>query len=294
VPAAAAATAIALWVLIPGQNTPLPEQPQAESQFATATPAPLQTEVITEEPLRLPGESRANGATAERDANVAQERAAPASPIVSTPVAGGLQASGTAPSAGARQESGSLQERVAVGVAPSRDASADQARASAPTPPSVTVTAESPIAPQEQRRADAATPAAPAASGASAAQPRRVVVGFEVVSPDPRIRWSVGPSPIVQYSADEGATWTAQQTGATAELTAGSAPTPGVCWLVGRRGLVLRTTDGGRRWERVTFPETLDLAAVTAATALNATVSLADGRRLATTDGGKTWAAVIQ
>jgi hypothetical protein len=284
VPAAAAATAVALWILIPGQRTPLPEQPQADSQVAApASPPPLQTEVVTEEPLRLPGESLADSAARERNANVAQEKAAPAPPAAASPAGAGQAA---------REQSGSLEERVTVGAPPSRDASADRAEASPPAPPGVVVTGESPIAiaPQDQRSAGAAAPAAPAALGATAAL-RRAVSGFEVLSPDPRIRWSVGPSPIVQYSADGGATWTAQQTGATAELTAGSAPSPTVAWLVGRRSLVLRTTDGGRRWERVTFPETIDLTAVTASTAVTATVTLADGRRLTTTDGGKTWAA---
>jgi photosystem II stability/assembly factor-like uncharacterized protein len=93
----------------------------------------------------------------------------------------------------------------------------------------------------------------------------------------------------VQYSADGGATWTTQQTGASTALTAGSAPAPEVCWLVGRDGLVLRTTDGGRQWQRLPFPEMIDLTAITASTVRDATVVLADGRRFATDDAGDTW-----
>jgi hypothetical protein len=118
------------------------------------------------------------------------------------------------------------------------------------------------------------------------------MAGFEIVSPEPMIRWRVNPGPIVEHSADGGATWTAQQTGATGELTAGSAPSPAVCWLVGRGGLVLRTTDGGRRWQQLPFPETVDLIAVSASSGLDASAQAADGRHLATTDGGQAWIPV--
>jgi photosystem II stability/assembly factor-like uncharacterized protein len=87
-------------------------------------------------------------------------------------------------------------------------------------------------------------------------------------------------------------TWVLQQTGATADLTAGSSPSTNVCWLVGRGGLVLRTLDGGRQWQRVSFPETVDILAVTASNPLNAAISSADGRRFQTTDGGRTWTTV--
>jgi len=120
----------------------------------------------------------------------------------------------------------------------------------------------------------------------------RTVSGFEVVSPNPRIRWRVGPGATVQYSANGGGTWATQQSGTTMELTAGSAPAPEVCWLVGRAGVVLRTTDAGRQWQRVPFPESVDVISITASTARNATVVLADGRRFTTSDGGVTWNAV--
>lgn len=133
---------------------------------------------------------------------------------------------------------------------------------------------------------DQAAPLAAARSRSAAG----VAAGIEVVSSDPQIRWRVGPGVVVQYSADGGSTWAAQETGASAPLTAGSSPSPLVCWLVGRTGTVLRSTDGGRQWQRVAFPEAADLVAVRASTALAATVDLADGRRLGTTDGGQTWA----
>jgi photosystem II stability/assembly factor-like uncharacterized protein len=122
----------------------------------------------------------------------------------------------------------------------------------------------------------------------------RRVTSVDVVSPDARIRWRITPGVRVQHSTDGGATWVVQQTGTSAELTAGSAPTVDVCWLVGRDGVVLRTTDGGRQWQRVAFPEAVDLTAISASSARNATLTLADGRRYATDDGGMTWTAAGQ
>ena len=254
VPAAAAATAVALWVLVPGQQTPTPTQPTADTQVAAPPPAlpPPTPEVIVTEPLRIPGEAReetaaASPAPATTPASPPPPAAAPPprpAPLAEqgqkaeSPVAGGLQAS-----AAERRDQAALNETVAL-----------------------------------QDRA-------------ATVQARRAA-SLDVVSPDPRVRWQIGPGLIVQRSTDGGATWIAQQTGASAELIAGSAPTSDVCWLVGRGGVVLRTTDGGRQWQRVAFPEAVDLTAITATSALNATAILADGRRYATDNGGMTWVAL--
>ena len=135
------------------------------------------------------------------------------------------------------------------------------------------------------RRPASAQPTAPAALQAR-------VSSFDVVSPNPQVRWRIGPGAVVQHSVDGGTLWAAQQTVAGAILTAGSSPSDDVCWLVGRGGMVLRTTDAGRQWPRVPFPETVDIIVVTASNALNATVSSADGRRFQTTDGGGIWTPV--
>ena len=250
-PAAAAATALALWVLVPGQRMPLAEEPAPEAQVAAAPPAvPPEgpsSESLPVEPPRsepAPADARADAQARERDAQVELGRAA---------VAGDLQASGPEPRNEARESAPVQQERAL----------------------------NQPAAPQTQARAAAD------AAGARAA-------AFDVVSPNPGIRWRVGPGLVVQYSADGGATWVVQQTGTSAQLTAGSSPAAEVCWLVGRGGIVLRTTDGGRQWQPMAFPEAIDLTAVTASTALNAVVTLADGRRLATTDGGRTWTPLRQ
>jgi hypothetical protein len=239
VPAAAAATAVALWVLVPGQQAPTPTAPTADIQVPAAPPPlpPPTPEVIVTEPLRIPGEAREETAVAALPPTpAAPPPPPPAAAPPPPPAVAGFQAS-----AADRRDQAALNESVAV---------------------------------QQQ--------------AAATAQPRRAA-SADVMSPDPRVRWQIGPGPIVQRSADGGATWIAQQTGASAELTAGSAPTPDVCWLVGRAGVVLRTTDGGRQWQRVAFPEAVDLTAITATTALNATVTVADGRTYATDNGGTTW-----
>jgi hypothetical protein len=262
VPAAAAATAVALWVLVPGQRTPLPEATREEQQTA-ATSLPRSSEVpptsqpVAEEPLRVPADSPTGAAAGERDANARQSAAA---------------------------ESAARSDMAQTG-----NAAALQGRAVGQANPAATA--------PEERLAQVTAPAAPPPAAAPAPPPpaaglaRRLeaAASVELVSPNPQIRWRIGPGARVQYSADGGATWTTQQTGASTELTAGSAPTAEVCWLVGRGGLVLRTTDAGRQWQRVPFPETIDLTAITASSTRNASVVLADGRRFATDDAGDTW-----
>ncbi len=93
---------------------------------------------------------------------------------------------------------------------------------------------------------------------------------------------------MVHHSTDGGVTWTLQQTGTTANVTAGSSPARDVCWLVGRGGTVLLSVDG-RTWQLRPFPEKIDLVAVQATDAKTATVTTSDGRRFSTTDGGATW-----
>ena len=121
------------------------------------------------------------------------------------------------------------------------------------------------------------------AGGGIPAPPR-----IEIVSPDASIRWRIGPSGVVEYSEDAGATWESTPTGVGTDLMAGASPSRTVCWVVGRAGIVLLTTDG-RRWQRLTFPLAVDLTAVQATDARTATVTAMDGRRFTTVDGGTTW-----
>jgi len=265
VPAAAGATAVALWVAIPAQRTPIAEDvPIADAQMAASPPAALPP--AASPPAALAAETPAEApARSRRDASAA----APAeAPVPSSPPGASAPAAASA-------------DRSAEVVQPLREEAGGR----------TDVGRESAAVGQERRLS---APAALARSerAAETAVGGLAAGGIDVLSPDPQRRWRIGPGRSVQHSVDGGATWMRQETGAVADLTAGGAPTPDVCWLVGRGGVVLRTVDGGRQWQRITFPAAVDLTAVAASSAAVATLDAADGRRFRTTDGGQTWAPV--
>lgn len=109
----------------------------------------------------------------------------------------------------------------------------------------------------------------------------------DITSPDTRSRWRISGAS-VQHSTDNGDTWTAQDTGTTVRLTAGSSPNPDICWIVGAQGTVLVSVDG-RSWQRLKSPDPGLLVSVRATSADAATVTTSDGRTFATTDRGQTW-----
>ena len=149
--------------------------------------------------------------------------------------------------------------------------------------------------------APAAVPATPAAADSSLRReamsaPARLnafasSLDSVIVSSNPATRFRLLPGGGVQRSADGGATWRTEVTGATETLIAGTSPSPSVCWLIGRSGTVLLSTDG-RSWRRLAFLEAADLQSVAATDSENATVTAVDGRALVTTDGGQTWSRV--
>ena len=109
-----------------------------------------------------------------------------------------------------------------------------------------------------------------------------------IVSSNPATRFRLLRGGGVQRSADGGATWRTEITGAADTLTAGASPSPSVCWLIGRSGAVLLSSDG-RSWRRLEFPESVDLRSISAADSENATVTTVDGRAFTTSDGGRRW-----
>jgi hypothetical protein len=261
VPAAAGATAVALWVAVPGQRTALPEQLQVTNQSG-AEPA-----------------SAATGALADKPADAA---AAPSSPTAAARERDGGPAA-TNPNQSVRGPTASPD--AAPPAEPSGFARRDEDLAA--------VREERAAAAESQRlTAQAPTPAQPALAATARAASAAMAAAVEVPSPDPRHRWRVGQGAVVEHSEDGGATWTPQATGTAGSVTSGHSPSPLVCWLVGPDGLVLRSDDGGRRWQRTAMPDMSDVVAVSARDALNATVTLADSRRLSTTDGGVSWTPV--
>jgi len=136
----------------------------------------------------------------------------------------------------------------------------------------------------ENAAAARAAPAQPMARTFSFGAPETVIV-----SSNPASRWRILQGGQVQRSADGGATWQTQTTGASDTLSGGSSPTPSVCWLVGPKGIVLRTTDG-RSWTRIPFPEAVSLTSIRASDDQTATVTTEDGRQFVTENGGRSWA----
>ena len=163
--------------------------------------------------------------------------AAAAAPTASAAPAAPPAPAATPPPAATPAEPAPKAEAPAVGgVTPSREESPS-------APGSVDRSGARGQAAESERRSDALSETVTVQQERAAGALARAVALPDVVSPDPRIRWRVGPGSVVQHSADRGATWITQQTGASAALTAGSAPAADVLWIVGRRGVVLRTTD---------------------------------------------------
>ena len=242
VPMTSAATALVIWVTVPGRApvqrsdsaaAPVDQVDQIAPAFRSAPPADAKAKVQAEEAAAL--EKKASSASSA--------------------------------SANAR----SSAETVAREAPPAADAAVPGAAPAAPP-----AQAAEPVA----RRA--ATPAL--AQRSAFANPLDSVI----VSSNPATRFRLLPGGGVQRSADGGATWRTEVTGATETLTAGASPSPSVCWLVGPSGTVLLSTDG-RSWRRLAFPEAVDLRSVTATDSETATVTAVDGRAFATTDGGQTW-----
>src|SRR5262249_19799603 len=108
-------------------------------------------------------------------------------------------------------------------------------------------------------------------SNSAAAFAERTSSGFEIVFPDPQVRWRVTCLG-VERSTIGGGVWETVPISMTADFTAGAAPLVTVCWLVGRRGVVMLSVDG-RTWRSVTFPEPVDLLSVRVADARTTSMS---------------------
>ena len=288
IPAAIGVTAGALWLAVVDQRRPSVE-PVPDSQ---KTPA---NEVAVTRPQsgRVEGlQDSVGNAAAGSIAELRVEPRATAAPPAAQDAAAAKAEESQARLAQARPPAPAPETAAAASDPPSASA-----------PPPLQDLAESrelarsneanrPPAPAELAKPAPASPPAGVAAARGIATQRRDASSFDVVSPDPQVRWRISAGAVVQRSNDGGASWLTQQMGAGGEWTAGAAPAPDTCWLVGRGGIVIRTTNAGRSWERVTFPVPVDLTAVTAASAQDVTVGLADGRRFRTTDGGAAWTGV--
>jgi bacterioferritin-associated ferredoxin len=261
VPLTAAATAVAIWVAVPNR-------------------APVQV---------------SDGGVAAVDKAVPADRAAAADQAAPAQVPARPTASAPAPPA-------ELQAKAAENVSPAavrerqESAALDKQTAAQSLPAPAGALAESiTITPAAPADADAlrprTAPGEPRALGAASARMSTFANAMQVVivSSNPATRFRLLPGGGVQRSADGGATWRTEVTGATDTLTAGASPSPSVCWLIGPSGAVFLSTDG-RSWRRLAFPEAEDLRAVTASDKENATITTVSGHIFVTADAGQTWA----
>jgi hypothetical protein len=114
-----------------------------------------------------------------------------------------------------------------------------------------------------------------------------------IVTADKMQAWRVGDSGSIERSTDGGKSWKAQNSGVTADLTAGSATSDEICWVVGKAGTVLLTTDGGNHWKRISSPITDDLGGVHATDASHASLwDVPNRKSFETSDGGVTWTRI--
>jgi hypothetical protein len=111
--------------------------------------------------------------------------------------------------------------------------------------------------------------------------------------PGSNVVWRAGRAGLIEFSVDNGASWSRQTSGVLVDLLAGSAPSDKVCWIVGRVGAVLLTTDGGAHWKSIAAPLSENLGGVHALDALHATIwNALNTKSFETRDGGLTWQRV--
>ena len=114
-----------------------------------------------------------------------------------------------------------------------------------------------------------------------------------ILPPGSNAVWRAGRAGLIEFSSDNGASWSRQTSGVLVDLLAGSAPSDKVCWIVGRVGAVLLTTDGGVHWKSIAAPLSEDLGGVHALDAFHATIwNALNTKSLETHDGGLTWQRV--
>ena len=306
-PLTAAAAAAALYVAVRPDAVRSPEADRFRTPAVARSEVPAEPAAVAEKPSQetTRADSAAGPSRDEKAADVATRSRADSAAAAVEPRAGRADVDATRDKEEKRQllaSNAKAQEQVAQTPPPpplpeAKDLQRellDAPKPAAPPPPPQSlppVTEQLRVVPQASARsASTAKPVASAyGQGGALAETVTITTAPALIpTPDARIRWRIVDGRVVQLSRDGGRTWTTQDTGASATLTAGAAPSAGVCWIVGAAGTVLRTTDR-RTWARIEFPERTDLASVLATSADTATVTTTDGRTFTTSDGGKTW-----
>ena len=148
-------------------------------------------------------------------------------------------------------------------------------------------------APPPQPPAPAPAPASAAFADTVSLEGRAIPNQHLIAVAGSPVRWLAGGAGLIEFSADNGASWSVQSSGVSVDLLTGSAPSDKICWMVGRAGTVLLTTDGGAHWSTVPSPLKEDPGGIRASDALHATVwNLPKTKSFETSDGGLTWKPV--
>jgi len=179
----------------------------------------------------------------------------------------------------------------------------------APAPSAAAATNATPAARMAPAPAAQVTPAPPppapsksgvagaAASNYTSSGAMETVSGFAnprlITVPGSSLAWRVGRTGLIEFSRNDGASWTRQSSGVNSDLLTGSAPSDKTCWIVGRAGTILLTTDSGAHWKLLKPPFAEDFGGIRATDMLHATVWNAHNTlNYQTTDGGATWTPV--
>jgi photosystem II stability/assembly factor-like uncharacterized protein len=289
-PLTVAATAVAIWINVPGiENLPAVQTQRDEALPLPSSPVqlpPAAGQAALQPQAQFESEAAARSLAEAVRLRGAEAASAKAQSVRATPDA-------FADSGNARQVAAASQGQQGQAGAPPLAAAAPQA----PPADAVRSASQAAEAVEQQQRAGAVEPRAIAAEpGRPSALAETVAIATfrsaspaTIVSSNRTSQWRIGNGSEVQHSADGGSTWRTQATGVNVRLTAGSSPSPSVCWLVGPGGLVLITTDEGQSWRRVPFLVVTDLVSVRATDDRTATVVTSDGRTFVTSDGGRNW-----
>jgi len=275
VPLATAATAAAIWVILPDTGTapltnaePIGTIARDERALTSPPPPAAQSSPVAAAPSESAAaiQSQQRAKVAESSSNELRQRA---------------------DTSGNR----SLADQV---QAPAIARSPAEASPAAPAPPEASFALPAPAAAgaaAERAEADTKKEVATNSAPAPLAAARQAFAPIQIVAPGGTTRWRIVSGQRVERSTNAGADWTLVNVASTGALTAAAAPSATVCWIVGAGGAVYVTTDGAR-FTRVPFQEIVNLTSVSATDGITATVTSVDGRSWRTTDQGKTWLGV--
>jgi hypothetical protein len=305
VPLATAATAVAIWIAVPGSGEdvrpPLqePAKPSAQGEAAPVAPSSADAAPVPGGASPLPQRDAEQFRVSEAKPEAEVMRDKPPE-IASRDLGSGLlDAARDRREEAARASSPAAVvhplevEPPAPGVAAQSAARADRPQLPAEAEPGLSKAAHAPAAalPPVAALPPPGAPADRVQFGRQSGSLADAAMRAAWNSPDGGIRWRVTGSGLVERAGSADSGWERVELAAGLDIVTGAAPSGSVCWLVGRRGAVLRSTGNGS-FERVAFREDVDLVAVTAADGRKATVTGSDGRTFATEDGGASWRAV--